>query len=166
MLYEYDHTVRHIFTDGRAHPADITPTYMGHSIGKWDGDTLVVDTTGFNEKTMARPGRHQHSDQLHVVERFLRVDRDNMQVDITMEDPKALLKPWITQLHFQLKPEWTSWNWPALTTRHLKISKNKALLRHACSTKCIVFCQPHKRKGRSRMGTGPFTVLPKTTTNC
>jgi hypothetical protein len=106
ILYEYDHTVRHIFTDGRPHPADITPTYMGHSIGKWDGDTLVVDTAGFNEKTWLDRDGHQHSDQLHVVERFLRVDRDNLQVDITMEDPKALVKPWITQLHFQLKSEW------------------------------------------------------------
>ena len=106
ILYEYDHTVRHIFMDGRQHPADITPTYMGHSIGKWDGDTLVVDTTGFNEKTWLDRDGHHHSDELHVVERFHRVDRDNMQIDITMEDPKALVKPWVTQLYFQLKPDW------------------------------------------------------------
>ena len=106
ILYEYDHTVRHIFMDGRQHPADITPTYMGHSIGKWDGDTLVVDTTGFNEKTWLDRDGHHHSDELHVVERFHRVDRDNVQIDITMEDPKALTKPWITQLYFQLKPDW------------------------------------------------------------
>jgi hypothetical protein len=106
ILYEYDHTVRHIFVDGRQHPADVTPTYMGHSIGKWDGDTLVVDTIGFNDKTWLDRDGHQHSDQLHVVERFHRVDRDNMTVDISMEDPKALAKPWVTQLNFQLKPDW------------------------------------------------------------
>jgi len=106
ILYEYDHTVRQIFMDGRPHPADITPTYMGHSIGKWEADTLVVDTTGFNEKTWLDRDGHQHSSELHVIERFNRVDRDNMQVDITMQDPKALAKPWVTQLHFQLKPDW------------------------------------------------------------
>jgi hypothetical protein len=106
MIYEYDHTVRYIFTDGRAHPADVTPTYMGHSIGKWEGDTLVVDTVGFNEKTWLDREGHQHSDQLHVVERFHRLDRDNLRIDITMEDAKALVKPWITQLRFQLQPTW------------------------------------------------------------
>jgi len=106
ILYEYDHTVRQIFTDGRTHPDDVIPTYMGHSIGKWDGDTLVVDTVGFNEKTWLDRDGHQHSDQLHVVERFHRVDMNTMTVDITMDDAKALAKPWVTQLHFQLRPEW------------------------------------------------------------
>jgi hypothetical protein len=106
MLFEYDHTIRQIFVDGRPHPEDITPTYMGHSIGKWDGDTLVVDTVGFNEKTWLDRDGHSHSDQLHVVERFHRVDRDNMQVDLTIEDPKALAKPWKSTLNFQLRPDW------------------------------------------------------------
>jgi hypothetical protein len=106
MIFEYDHTVRQIFMDGRAHPEDITPSYMGHSIGKWDGDTLVVDTVGFNDKTWLDRDGHPHSDQLHVTEGFHRVDRDNMTIDITMEDPKALAKPWKTQLNFQLRPEW------------------------------------------------------------
>jgi hypothetical protein len=106
MIFEYDHTVRQIFMDGRAHPEDITPTYMGNSIGKWDGDTLVVDTVGFNDKTWLDRDGHPHSDQLHVVERFHRVDRDNMTVDINIEDPKALVKPWKTQLNFQLRPAW------------------------------------------------------------
>jgi hypothetical protein len=106
MIYEYDHTVRQIFMDGRAHPEDITPTYMGNSIGKWDGDTLVVDTVGFNDKTWLDRDGHPHSDQLHVVERFHRVDRDDMTIDINIDDPKALVKPWKTQLNFQLKPDW------------------------------------------------------------
>jgi hypothetical protein len=106
LLYEYDHTVRRIFTDGRKHPDDVTPTYMGDSIGNWDGDTFVVDTIGFNDKTWLDRDGHGHSDQLQVIERFHRADRDNMQVDITMEDPKALVKPWISQVFFQLKPTW------------------------------------------------------------
>ena len=107
MLFEYDHTVRQIFTDGRKHPDDVTPTYMGHSIGAWEGnDTLVVDTVGFNDSTWLDRIGHRHSDQLHVVERFTRVDRDNLHVDITMEDPKALTKPWQGQMFFQLHPDW------------------------------------------------------------
>jgi hypothetical protein len=106
MIFEYDHTVRQIFMDGRAHPEDITPTYMGHSIGKWEGDTLVVDTVGFNDKSWLDRDGHPHSDQLHVVERFHRINRDDMTIDISMEDPKALAKPWKTQLNFQFKPDW------------------------------------------------------------
>jgi len=106
MIFEYDHIVRYIFTDGRKHPDDVTPTYMGHSIGKWEGDTLVVDTVGFNERTWLDRDGHQHSDQLHVIERFHRLDRDNMQIDVTMEDSKALAKPWTSQMNFQLKPDW------------------------------------------------------------
>src|SRR5579863_7931264 len=106
MFFEYDHTIRQIFMDGRAHPEDVTPTYMGHSIGKWEGDALVVDTVGFNEKTWLDRDGHPHSDQLHVTERFHRVDRDNMQMDLTMEDPKALAKPWKSTLYFQLRPNW------------------------------------------------------------
>lgn len=106
MIFEYDHTVRQIFMDGRPHPDDLTPTYMGHSIGKWDGDDLLVDTVGFNDKTWLDRDGHPHSDQLHVTERFHRSDRDNMTIDITMEDPKALVKPWKAQLPFQLRPTW------------------------------------------------------------
>jgi hypothetical protein len=106
LLYEYDHTVRYVFTDGRKHTQDITPTYMGESIGHWEGNTFVVDTIGFNDKTWLDRDGHVHSDQLHVVERFQRTDFNNMQIDITMDDPKALAKPWVTQLHFQLHPNW------------------------------------------------------------
>ncbi len=106
MIFEYDHIVRQIFVDGRKHPDDVIPTYMGHSIGHWEDDTLVVDTVGFNEKTWLDRDGHQHSDQLHVIERFRRTDLNNLVDDITMEDPKALAKPWVSQLHFQYKPDW------------------------------------------------------------
>ncbi|MGH9679238.1 MAG: hypothetical protein ACRD4Y_04750 [Candidatus Acidiferrales bacterium] len=106
MVFEYDHTIRQIFMDGRPHPDDLIPTYMGHSIGKWDGDTLVVDTVGFNTNTWLDRDGHQHSDQLHIIERFNRVDFDDMNIDITIMDPKALVKPWVSQLHYVLKPGW------------------------------------------------------------
>jgi hypothetical protein len=106
ILYEYDHTVRHIFTDGRKHPDDVLPTYMGDSIGTWNGDTLVVDTVGFNDKTWLDRLGHGHSDQLHVIERFQRLNLNDLEMDLSMEDPKALAKPWTGHLGFQLHPTW------------------------------------------------------------
>ena len=70
MIYEYDHFIRNIYTDGRSHPADPNPSWMGDSIGKWDGDTLVVDTIGFNDKTWLDNDGHPHSEDLHLVERI------------------------------------------------------------------------------------------------
>ncbi len=106
MLFEYDHMVRHIYTDGRGHPNDLDPTWMGHSIGHWEGETLVVDTAGFNDKTWLDRVGHPHSNQLHVTERFRRVDQNSLQIDLTLEDPKAYTKPITSTLFFQLKPKW------------------------------------------------------------
>lgn len=107
MLYEYDHTVRRIYTDGRPLPSDPDLLWMGTSVGHWEGDTtLVVDTAGFNDKTWLDRLGHPHSDQLHVTERFRRVNRDHMELDITMEDSKALAKPWTTTFYYELRPKW------------------------------------------------------------
>ena len=106
MYFEYDHFVREIFMDGRPHPADLDPTWMGHSIGRYEGDTLVVDTVGFNDKTWLDRIGHPHSDQLHLVERFRRVDRDTLRDDLTIDDPKAYTKTWTAELEFQLRPDW------------------------------------------------------------
>jgi len=106
IIYEYQHLIRQIYTDGREHPKDLTPTYMGNSIGKWEGNTLVVDTTGFNDKTWIDGSRHPHSDALHVVERIQRVSHETLQVDITIDDPKAYVKSWTAQRIFDLKPDW------------------------------------------------------------
>jgi len=106
FVYEYDHTVRHIRTDGRQHK-DPDPSYMGESIGHWEDDTtFVVDSVGFNEGTWLDRAGHPHSDQLHVVERFHRVDSDNMEIAITMEDSKALTKPWSQTIYYRLRPTW------------------------------------------------------------
>ena len=75
ILYEYMHLFRRIPTDGRAHPADTEPTFMGDSVGRWEGDTLVVDVTGFNDKTWVDTEGHQHSDALHVIERIAALER-------------------------------------------------------------------------------------------
>jgi hypothetical protein len=106
MFFEYDHFVRQIFMDGRQHPQDLTPSWMGHSIGMWEGDTLVVDTVGFNDKTWLDAEGHPHSDELHLVERIRRVNHDTMSIDFTIDDPKAYTKPWVSHAIFELKPGW------------------------------------------------------------
>ena len=106
IIYEYQHLIRQIYTDGRDHPKDLTPTYMGNSVGNWEGNTLVVDTVGFNDKTWIDGTKHPHSDALHVVERIQRVGHEILKVDITIDDPKTYVKPWMAQRIFDLKPGW------------------------------------------------------------
>ena len=106
MLFEYDHFVRRIYTDGRAHDADQGPLWMGDSTGKWEGDTLVVDTVNFNDKTMIDRVGRPHSDALHVVERIRRIDPKFMEVAFTVDDPKAYTKPWGAKLIFESRPDW------------------------------------------------------------
>lgn len=105
MLFEYDHTVRQIYLD-HGHSQDPDPTYGGESVGHWDGDTLVVDTIGLGDQTWLDREGHRHSDQLHVIERMRRTAPDKLQIDITMEDPKALAKPWTSTLYFGLHANW------------------------------------------------------------
>ena len=106
MIFEYQGLVRQIFMDGREHPKDQEPTYMGHATGKYEGDTLVVDTVGFNDKTWLDPKGLPHSEALHVIERFRRVDHDTLNVEYTIDDPKSYTKPWTAQVVFKLHPEW------------------------------------------------------------
>jgi len=106
MLYEYDHQVRHVYMDGRGHPSGLQPTWMGHSIGHMDGDALIVDTIGFNDKSWLDRFGHPHSEQLHLTERFQRVDDNFLRIDFTIDDPKVYVKPWMSQLFFQRKPSW------------------------------------------------------------
>lgn len=106
MLFEYDHFIRRIYTDGRPHDAEQGPLWMGDSIGKWEGDTLVVDTTNFNDKTLIDRVGRPHSGALHLVERIRRIDPNTMEVAFTVDDPKAYTKPWGTKLIFELKPTW------------------------------------------------------------
>jgi hypothetical protein len=87
------HTFRTIYMDGRSHPEDLTPTYYGHSIGWWEGDTLVVDTTGFVESFWWDRRGMPHTDQLHFVERFTRIDAQNMRYEFTADDPGAYTAP-------------------------------------------------------------------------
>jgi hypothetical protein len=93
ILYEYMHTFRVISLDAE-HPDDLLPSYMGHSVAHWDGDTLVVDVVGFNDKTWLAGTGTFHSEALHIVERYTRVSKDRIDYEVTMEDPNVLTKPW------------------------------------------------------------------------
>jgi len=88
------HTFRVIYTDGRQHPADYEPTYYGHSVGHWEGDTLVVDTVGINERIWIDRGQAPHTEKLHVIEKFTRTDMNNMTYEITIDDPGAYTATW------------------------------------------------------------------------
>ena len=99
LLFEYQHTYRLIYTDGRGHQSDLEPfRWFGDSIGKYEGDTLVVDTVGIGDRTWLDTAGHQHSDQLHIVERFQKIDSNNMKWTVTFEDPKMYKEPFTVTL--------------------------------------------------------------------
>jgi len=83
-----------IYLDGRGHPADPNPAWYGHSIGRWDGDTLVVDRVAFDPRVWLDLESHPHSDRLHIIERYRRPDLGHLDIEITVDDPGVLAKPW------------------------------------------------------------------------
>ena len=96
MLTETYHGFKLIPTDGRPHRAEVPPSYRGDAVGRWDGDVFVVETKNFTDDTWiwAEGRASPHSDQMRVVERFRRVDRNTLEIEATIEDPKMLTKPW------------------------------------------------------------------------
>jgi hypothetical protein len=108
VAHEYLNLFRIIPTDGRAQAADPDPSWMGHPVGRWDGDTLVVDSIGYNDKTEINGYRHTES--LHVVERFRRPDFDTLQYEATIEDPNVFAGPWVIRRTFPLLTEYDALN--------------------------------------------------------
>ena len=107
MLYTFGKVWRVVWTDGRELPKDPEPRWYGYSVGKWvDDDTLVVQTTGLDERTWIDRAGRPHSDALRVEERFHRVDRDHLDLTVTIDDPKVYTKPWVRldKLRFDLQP--------------------------------------------------------------
>ncbi|MBV9768333.1 MAG: hypothetical protein JOZ32_02075 [Bryobacterales bacterium] len=102
ILYEAVHSYRQIFTDGRELPKDPNPTWMGYSVGHWDGDTLVAETAGFKDQAWLDNDGHPGSDALHVIERFHRKDLGHTDIQITIDDPKAYTRPWTVTLPLKL----------------------------------------------------------------
>ena len=105
QLFEQEPHYRQIFLDGREHPKDADPTWMGHSIGKWEKDTLVIDTTEFNDKTWILFGEGlPHTEMLHMVERYRRPDLGHLTIDLTLEDPGTFIKPIERHMTWELAP--------------------------------------------------------------
>jgi hypothetical protein len=100
-LYIFDvggpHTFRIVYMDGREHPKDFPPDYYGHNVGHWEGDTLVIDSVGYNEKFWFDRGTHPHTEKLHMVERITRTDMNTMRYEVTIDDPGVYTKPWTGQ---------------------------------------------------------------------
>ena len=108
MLYQFGRVWRVIWTDGREVPKDAEPRWFGYSLGKWEDDyTLVVETTGLDERTWIDHAGRPHSDVLRVEERFHRVDHDHLELSVTIDDPKMYTKPWVAldKLVFNLEPQ-------------------------------------------------------------
>jgi hypothetical protein len=105
MLYEQNTNFRQIFTDGRKFPEDSQPSWLGYSIGKWDGDSLVVDTIGFNDLSWLDAFGHPHSESMHVTERFRRLDFGHMLLQITVDDPQTYTKPFTIAVNLTLLPD-------------------------------------------------------------
>jgi hypothetical protein len=103
-LMLFGENVRQIYTDGRPHPKNVRATWMGHSIGNWDGDTFVIDTVGLDDRTWIDRMGHPHSDAMHLVERFRRVDDKTLELELTVDDPKAYTESWTARRILQLRP--------------------------------------------------------------
>jgi len=105
ILFEGNiHTWRQIFMDGRAHPEDPNPTWFGHSLGHWEGDTLVIDTVGFNDKFWFDFRGHPHTEKLHTVERYTRKNFGTLENKVTIDDPGAYSKPFTLTWNARLLP--------------------------------------------------------------
>lgn len=121
MLFEGYHSYRQILTDGRALPSELEPAWFGYSVGKWEGDTLVVDTVGVHEKTWLDDAGHPHSDAMHIIERFRRVDFGHMAVQITIDDPKAYSKPWTVSFQWELMPDTELLDWVCENNKYFEV---------------------------------------------
>jgi hypothetical protein len=107
MLFETGNSIRQIWMDGRGHPEDLDPSWMGHAIGHWEGDTLVVDTIGLTDKSWLDTAGHPHSEALHIVERIRRVDHDTLEDTLTFDDPKTYTRTWTSKIIYKLRPDWS-----------------------------------------------------------
>jgi hypothetical protein len=105
FLHEFEAIFRKVHTDGRKLPEDPQPTALGYSVGKWEGQTLVVDTIGFQDQGWLDVMGHPHSDALHVTERFRRLDVGHMEIQITIDDPKTYKKPFTVMQKLNYLPD-------------------------------------------------------------
>ncbi len=105
VILNPDLTHRQIFMDGRKLETDPNPSWMGYSVGRWDGDTLVVESNGYNDRTWLDHDGHVHSDALRITERYRRRDFGHMDIDVTLSDPKAYNRSWTVSVKAELAPD-------------------------------------------------------------
>jgi hypothetical protein len=105
IMLEVDSAVRQIYTDGRTHPVNRNPSWLGYSVGKWEGDTLVVDTVGFNDKTWLDAMGHPHGEAMRVVERYRRRDFGHLDLEITIDDPEMYTRPFAIKVTHLLQAD-------------------------------------------------------------
>ena len=112
MFFEEQHIWREIWTDGRPLPKDPDPSWLGYSVGHWDGDTFVVETVGFNDKEWVDLYGNPRTSTTHLTERYRRLNHDTLEQQIIIEDPKVYTKPWVSppKLH-KLEPGWELAEW-------------------------------------------------------
>jgi hypothetical protein len=106
MMFEWNNETRRIYTDGRPQQTDPDPTFEGHSVGKWDHGQLLVDTVGFRPDTLFVLNQGIHSDALHITERMWLDSTDHLVDEITTNDPKAFVKPWVVTRVYERHPNW------------------------------------------------------------
>jgi hypothetical protein len=106
IMHEAYSQMRWIHTDGRPHPSELDPTYNGHSIGHWEGDTLVVDTVGLRGDTVFDVTGAPHSGAMHLVERIRRLNAETLEDRIVVEDKTAMTKPWTVVRTYSHRPDW------------------------------------------------------------
>jgi hypothetical protein len=112
MFFEEQHVWRTIWADGRELPKEPDPSYLGYSVGKWEGDTFVVETIGLNDKVWADAYGDPRSEQTHLTERYRRLNHDTLELQVTIDDPKSYTKPWVSppKLH-KLESGWEIAEW-------------------------------------------------------
>jgi hypothetical protein len=111
VILDPDLTYRQIFMDGRSLEAAPNPSWMGYSVGHWDGDTLVVESFGFNDRTWLDHDGHPHTDALRMTERYRRRDFGNLDLEVTFSDPGAYAKPWTVAVRAELAPDTEMLEW-------------------------------------------------------
>jgi hypothetical protein len=105
ILFEEFNNWRQVFTDGRQLPVEPQPAWLGYSVGKWEGDTFVIETSGFNDKSWLDAGGTPHTDALRTTERLRRLDFGRMEVEFRFDDPKTFTEPWSATVPFHLLPD-------------------------------------------------------------
>jgi hypothetical protein len=105
MMLNTDLSYRQVFMDGRPLPTDPNPTWMGYSVGHWDGDTLVVESAGYNDRSWLDDDGHPHSEDLRITERFRRPDFGHLEIEKTLEDPKALAQKWVIPIKLEYEAD-------------------------------------------------------------